>query len=132
MKTNVLIKATVNIIVVSGPPPSSNFAPSSFWSLLHHIMSSSHYCHMIDNLKLFFCLLALTTYCLSRRKTIIPWTIAAVNPPSNTFRSFFAAQVQPQRVDSTFSQAGLDPDDVIHVFDPYLKYSINRQTTVVE
>ena len=34
-----------------------------------------------------------------------------MNPPSNTFRSFFAAQFQPQCVDSTFSQA-LDPDDV--------------------
>ena len=28
-------------------------------------------------------------------------------------------------MDSTFSQA-LDPDDMIHVFSPYLKYSINQ------
>ena len=58
---NLLYKATVNIIVVSGPPPSSNFAPSSCWSLLHHITSSSHYCHMIN---LYFFLPVSTNYLL--------------------------------------------------------------------
>ena len=83
-----------------------------------------------------------TVCCLSRRRTVIPWTISAVDPPSSTFRSFFAAQVQPhaQCVDSTFSQAftgkskdsldAVDPDlvinDVMQVFGPYLKYTIDQ------
>ena len=91
-----------------------------------------------------------TVYCNSSRKTLLSWKIVSVHPPSQSFHSFFEAEVKPKCPENCqMSQvyAGktkwaldqVDPSliiaDVADYFGNFVKYATEKapeQAEVVE
>ncbi len=82
-------------------------------------------------------------FCITNRKSVLPWQICAVNPPSLTFTNFFLSEVLPQcgnrcEISDVFvgkTKESLDHvscelviADVISVFGPFVKFN----TTIEE
>ena len=80
-------------------------------------------------------------FCQTRKKTLVPWTIEALEPPNVTFREFLSQRVDLDglHLDNTFvrrSKDSLDsvaPDlvaaDVIQTFGPFVKYYVEQMTS---
>ena len=85
-----------------------------------------------------------SVYCISDRRTILPWTIQAVDPPDTTFHSFYhshvsrhlnASENSPLHLKETFVGSKketldkVDPDlvlkDVTAAFGPFVKYVVS-------
>jgi hypothetical protein len=77
-------------------------------------------------------------FCNTGKRSVVPWQICAVNPPSLTFRNFFLSEVLPQCGDNCEiadvfvgkSKESLDRvnyelviADVICVFGPFVKFN---------
>ena len=82
-----------------------------------------------------------SVYCNSKRRSILPWQISSINPPSLTFRNFFLAEVRPRcedncEISDVFvgkSKDSLDRvnielviADVISIFGPFVKYTVGQ------
>lgn len=100
-------------------------------------------------------LLNYTVYCKSSKRTVLPWRIVLVHPPSHTYSSFFEVEVKAScpatcelnQVHVGRSKDGLDLvdstltiADVTNVFGSFVKFSIDaapepattEQTSAVE
>lgn len=86
-------------------------------------------------------------YCKSSKKTLLPWRIVSVHPPSHTYLSFFASEVKQKcPSDCQLSQVyvgktkeavdQVDPSliisDVSGVFGNFVKFTTDQQAEVVE
>ena len=86
-----------------------------------------------------------TVYCISDKKTILPWMIQAVDPPDATIRSFYHSNVSchlssyaenPRQLKETFVGSKkdaldkVDPDlllkDVTAAFGHFVKYVVSN------
>ena len=79
-------------------------------------------------------------FCQTRKKTLVPWTIEALEPPNMTFREFLSKKVDLDglQLGKTFvgkSKDNLDPvtpdlvtADVIRTFGPFVKYFVEQMT----
>ena len=95
-------------------------------------------------------IISYTVYSQSLRRTIVPWRISPVHPPSTTFRGFFTADIKPQLTQLPCDQLGeqrvpqlikayigkskdlvddVDIDlviaDVAPLFGPFVKYEVS-------
>ena len=85
-------------------------------------------------------LLNYTVYCRSSKRTILPWRIVGVHPPSHTYSSFFEVEVKAScpancelgQVHAGRSKDGLDLvdssltiADVTNVFGSFVKFSVD-------
>ena len=95
-------------------------------------------------------LLNYTVFCRAEKKTILPWQIVSVNPPSHTYQSFYDADVKEKcHVDGELCQVHVgrakdtldqvDPSltiaDVTSVFGNYVKFTIesfSKQAALVK
>ena len=96
-------------------------------------------------------IISYTVYSQSLRRTIVPWRISPVHPPSTTFRGFFTADIKPQLTQLPCDQLGeqrvpqlikayigkskdlvddVDIDlviaDVAPLFGPFVKYEVGQ------
>ena len=81
-----------------------------------------------------------SVFCQTRKKTLVPWTMEALDPPNVTFRQFLSQKVRLDvlQLDKTFvgkSKTNLDPvapdlvvADVIQTFGPFVKYFVEQMT----
>ncbi len=81
-------------------------------------------------------------FCNTNKRSVLPWQICAVNPPSLTFRNFFLSEVLPQRGNSEIADVFVGKTkesldrvnyelviaDVISVFGPFVKFNTTEQT----
>ena len=79
-------------------------------------------------------------FCQTRKHTLVPWTIEALDPPNMTFREFLSKKVDLDglQLGKTFvgkSKDNLDPvtpdlvaADVIRTFGPFVKYFVEQMT----
>ena len=82
----------------------------------------------------------------SKNKTLVPWTIEALNPPNVTFREFLCSKFDlhgrtPRELDKTFvgrSKEKLDlvgadlvAADVVQTFGPYVKYLVKEVNSIM-
>ena len=79
-------------------------------------------------------------FCQTRKKTLVPWLIEALEPPNVTFREFLSQKVDlgGLQLGKTFlgkSKDNLDPvtpdlvaADVIRTFGPFVKYFVKEMT----
>ena len=83
-----------------------------------------------------------STYCLSKKNTILPWKISAVNQPLCTFKDFYESEIKQQCNDGcVLSQvftgktkdsldivdANLIITQVIPMFGPFVKFTIDQE-----
>ena len=90
-----------------------------------------------------------TVYSQHRRRTLLTWRIAAVNPPSATFRSFYNGHVRGMVCGSSSGEidisdvfvgqskenldsvdSGLVIADVVSVFGRFVKYAVGQAEAV--
>jgi len=79
-------------------------------------------------------------FCQTRKKTLVPWMIEALEPPNVTFRELLSTKVDLDglQLGKTFvgkSKDNLDPvtpdlvaADVIRTFGPFVKYFVEQMT----
>ena len=85
-------------------------------------------------------LLNYTVYCKSSKRTILPWRIVRVHPPSHTYSSFFEVEVKascPANCELSQVHVGRSKDgldlvdssltiaDVTNVFGSFVKFSVD-------
>ena len=95
-------------------------------------------------------MISYTVFSQHRRRTLVAWRIAGVNPPSATFRSFFNGHVRDQLGESSGGEATdladvfvgqskdhldcVDSDlviaDVASVFGRFVKYTVGQPEAV--
>ena len=79
-------------------------------------------------------------FCQTRKKTLVPWMIEALEPPNMTFREFLSKKVdldglQLGKIFVGKSKDNLEPvtpdlvaADVIRTFGPFVKYFVEQMT----
>ena len=115
----VVLKATVNEVHVSGHPPARNFNGHINWSLLeplHHYWSrdldsaprEAVLPVRVSSFLAFYCwssmgLLNFSVYCTSAR-TLLPWKIAECPLPTFTFKQFYEEKVGSELSDQVLKR----------------------------
>ena len=74
-----------------------------------------------------------TVYCQTTRKTLLPWRIASLTPPDDTFRCFFNNSVAPKfqegNKDLVATHVGVWMQLIViaegvPLFGPFMKYTV--------